>query len=176
MASATNHHLPNFNFRLPLSLTLQQRFEICLEKTESRLEETGQLGLFEPPAIPDSGASEEEILALESCLQLSLPEEYRQFLKFRRYLILDDGFQIHGLGEVEEGIEYPWLIGKKRSPGKCLVFADYWAYGDGDYLMFDLTEPGQPVLACLHEYGSMFARYAPSFSLALWRMVHELEF
>jgi hypothetical protein len=39
--------------------------------------------------------------------------------------------------------------------------------------MFDLTDPARPVVAYLHEHGPLFENYAPSFSLALWRLVHE---
>jgi hypothetical protein len=30
-----------------------------------------------------------------------------------------------------------------------------------------------PVVAYLHQHGPSFERYAPSFSLALWRMLNE---
>jgi hypothetical protein len=39
--------------------------------------------------------------------------------------------------------------------------------------MFDLSEPGTPVIAYLHEHGPLFEIYALSFSFALWRLVHE---
>jgi hypothetical protein len=45
----------------------------------------------------------------------------------------------------------------------------------GDQLMFDLSKPAQPVVAYLHEHGPRIELFAPSFSLALWRLVSDLE-
>jgi hypothetical protein len=59
-----------------------------------------------------------------------------------------------------------------RAPFRYLVFADYWQYADGDHLMFDLNDEAIPVVAHLHEHW-LIEYFAPSFSLALWRMVHE---
>jgi hypothetical protein len=53
------------------------------------------------------------------------------------------------------------------------VFGHYWRYADGDQLLFDLDDPATPVVAYLHEHGPLYEQYAPSFSLALWRMVNE---
>ena len=39
--------------------------------------------------------------------------------------------------------------------------------------MFDLGEAGGAVVAYLHERGPLYESFAPTFSLALWRMVHE---
>jgi hypothetical protein len=49
----------------------------------------------------------------------------------------------------------------------------HWRYADGDQLLFDLDDPSTPVVAYLHEHGPLIEDYAPSFSLALWRMVRE---
>ena len=105
---------------------------------------------------------------------MPLPDEYRQFLMISRYLKIDDGFEVGGLDH--EGVyvtEVPWVSRKHRPGVDYLVFANYWRYADGDQLMFDLSEPSQPVVAYLHEHGPLFEAYAPSFSLALWRLVHE---
>jgi hypothetical protein len=55
------------------------------------------------------------------------------------------------------------------------VFANYWPFADGDQLMFDLSDPSHPVVAYLHDYGPLYEAHAPSFSLALWRLVFEKE-
>jgi hypothetical protein len=39
--------------------------------------------------------------------------------------------------------------------------------------MFDLDDPSTSVVAYLHEHGPLIENYAPSFSLALWRLVSE---
>ena len=71
--------------------------------------------------------------------------------------------------------EVPWVSEQHRTGEKYLVFANYWRYADGDQLMFDLSGPSQPVVAYLHEHGPLFKFDAPSFSLALWRLVHEAD-
>ena len=107
---------------------------------------------------------------------MPLPAEYRQFLALCRYLKMSDGIEIGGFRQ--EGMyvtEVPWVSDKHRQGVKYLVFANYWRYADGDQLMFDMTDPNHPVVAYLHEHGPLFERYAPSFSLALWRLLHEYE-
>ena len=129
---------------------------------------------MEAPCVPDAGASENEIQELESRLGLPLPAEYRQFLGLCRYLKMSDGTEIGGFSH--EGVqvtENPWLSDEHRPGVKYLVFANYWRYAEGDQLMFDITDPSRPVVAYLHEHGPLFEFYAPSFSLALWRLVHE---
>ncbi len=119
-------------------------------------------------------ATEEELSDLEDQLGASLPKEYRSFLSTCRYLKIDDGIEIGGFDH--NGVyvtEMPWISEEHRPGKKYLVFADYWQYADGDQLMFDLSEKDLPVIAYLHEHGPLFEFYAPSFSLALWRLVHE---
>ena len=60
-------------------------------------------------------------------------------------------------------------------PGRFLVFGDCWRFADGDQLMFRLDTPDCPVVLYLHEDRPPTVEpFAPSFSLALWRMVHEV--
>jgi hypothetical protein len=131
---------------------------------------------MEAPCVPSTGASEDELQQMESELGIPLPSEYRQFLATCRYLKLEDGTEIGGFDY--NGlfvVQSPWVSDQHRSGVQYLVFANYWRYADGDQLMFDLSDPTYPVVAYLHEHGPLYEAYAPSFSLALWRLVHETE-
>ena len=134
----------------------------------------GYQGFSDFPCIP-AGASDAELKDFEQRLVgTPLPDEYRQFLKMSRYLKVGDGIEVGGLDH--EGVHVtaaPWVSDEHRPGVKYLVFANYWRYADGDHLMLDLSEPNPPVVAYLHEHGPLFEDYAPSFSLALWRLVHE---
>ena len=58
---------------------------------------------------------------------------------------------------------------------RYLVFGHYWAYADGDQLLYDVDSQSAKVIAYLHEHGPLYESYAPSLSLALWRMIDEIE-
>jgi hypothetical protein len=175
MAQRNTRIVPAFDFTEAQRLSLTQRFERSIERAGQLLEANGYQGLSHFPCIP-SGASAAELEELESQVGMPLPQEYRQFLSHCRYLKLDDGLEVGGLDH--EGVypaSSPWVSTEHRPGVEFLVFADYWRYADGDQLMFALSEPGQPVVAYLHSHGPLFEPYAPSFSLALWRLVHEAE-
>ena len=176
MATRTRKVVQPFDFTEAEGLSVPERFERSLERARELLAANGYQGFSNFPCIP-AGASDAELADFESRLVgASLPDEYHAFLKMSRYLKVDDGIEIRGLGH--EGVyvtEVPWVSAQHRSGEKYLVFANYWRYADGDQLMFDLSEPSQPVVAYLHEHGPLFEDYAPSFSLALWRLVHEAD-
>jgi hypothetical protein len=93
-----------------------------------------------------------------------------------RYLLLGDGMNIGGLDH--DGVhhaEHLWVSTEHAPDVKYLVFGAYWAHADGDQLMFDLSKPTQPIVAYLHEHGPRIEPFAPSFSLALWRLVSDLD-
>jgi hypothetical protein len=97
--------------------------------------------------------------------------EYRAFLERHRHLVLDDGFNIGGLAH--DGVyrgEGPWLSDQHPTSGPALVIGFYWRYADGDQLLIPLDDPSHPVLAYFHEVPAI-EPFAPSFSLALWRLV-----
>src|SRR5690606_31454098 len=105
-----------------------------------------------------------------------LPKEYAAFLRRHRYLLIDDGTEVGGLDH--SGIYYteaPWLSDQHLPGSPFIVFAKYWRYADGDQLLFEPNNPHSPVSAHLHEHGPLFELFAPSFSRALWRIVHEYE-
>ena len=174
MSKHTAKVVPPFDFTDAERLSLPDRLARSLERARLLLSANGYQGFSDFPCIP-TGASEAELATFESRLGgTPLPHEYREFLKLSRYVKIDDGIEIGGLAH--EGVyvtERPWVSEKHRSGEKYLVFANYWRYADGDQLLFDLSEPGRPVVAYLHEHGPLFEDYAPSFSLALWRLVHE---
>ena len=155
-------------------MTLAERFDRCLVRARSLSSIYQSFSDF--PCVPEHGATEPELAEVESKMGRSLPPEYRTFLSRCRYLKMDDGREIGGLDH--NGIyvaERPWISAEHRKGVEYLVFANYWAYADGDQLMFDLSDPDYPVIAYLHEHGPLYEAFAPSFSLALWRLVHEIE-
>ena len=174
MAIHTSHIVPSFDFGPAEALPLSDRFRICLDRARAMVEESGYQEFCSAPCVPSTGASAAELQELESGLGVPLPAEYRQFLSCCRYLKIEDGTEVGGLGNGRLFVaEVPWVSCEHRPGVDYLVFANYWRYADGDQLMFDLTEPNHPVVAYLHEHGPLFESYAPSFSLALWRLVHE---
>jgi hypothetical protein len=176
MATRTRKVVPQFDFTEAEALSVPHRFQRSLERARELLAANGYQDFSDFPCIP-TGASDAELAVLEKRLVgASLPDEYRAFLKTNRYLKIDDGIEIGGVDH--EGVyvtESPWVSEQHRAGEKYLVFANYWRYADGDQLMFDLSDPSRPVVVYLHEHGPLFEDYAPSFSLALWRLVHEAD-
>jgi len=58
-------------------------------------------------------------------------------------------------------------------PGAFLAIGDYWRFADGDQLLLALDDSEQPVMAYFHEHEPRIEYFAPSVSLALWRLTHE---
>ena len=176
MASYSSRVLPAFDFSEATPLSLEGRFRVSLDRARARVKASGYQRFSDFPCVP-AGANEAEIQKFEErIVGIRLPPEYRAFLAACRYLKIDDGSEVGGLDH--EGVyvtEVPWVSKRHQKGSDYLVFADYWHYADGDQLMFDLSEPNPPVIAYLHEHGPLFEFYAPSFSLALWRLVHEAD-
>lgn len=165
-----------YDFSRALSLAVAERFALSLERARAIVVANGYQAISDFPCVPTIGASEAEIAKLESGLGMRLPSEYRHFLTVCRYLKIDDGCEVGGFDH--NGLyvtEIPWISDKHRPGRSYLVFANYWQFADGDQLMFDLSDGTHPVIAYLHEHGPLCEWYAPSFSLALWRLVHETE-
>ena len=155
-------------------MTVTERFASCLARARVLAESYQSLSDY--PCVPEGGATASELAEIESDIGRPLPPEYREFLSRCRYLKIDDGREIGGFGH--DGLyvtERPWISDKHRADVEYLVFANYWVYADGDQLMFDLSHSHYPVVAYLHEHGPLYETFAPSFSLALWRLVHEIE-
>ncbi len=166
--------LPSFDFRTAEALGLSDRFQICIERAKGIVQQESLEKILELPRIPSFGVTDSELQAFEALIGISLPFEYRQFLSVCRYISLGDGWEVGGFGiDGDSIVGTPWLSQEHRAGVEYLVFAEYWKYADGDQLLIDIHEPGQPVIAYLHEQGPLFELYAPSFSLALWRLVHE---
>lgn len=176
MARHTNKIVQPYDFSEAERLSADERIARSLERARLLVANHDYQSISDFPCVPPIGASAGEIAKLESDLGMALPQEYRDFLSQCRYLKLDDGLEIGGLDH--DGLyvaETPWVSDKHRPAVRYLVFANYWRFADGDQLMFDLTDPEYPVVAYLHEHGPLYESYAPSFSLALWRLVHEIE-
>jgi hypothetical protein len=176
MTHHTNNVVPQYDFSDAEALPVDERFSRSFDSARRLVVENGYQKISDFPCVPEFGASDEELARLESKLGRSLPDEYRKFLSQCRYLKIDDGCEIGGLDY--EGVyvtETPWISNDHRPGVKYLVFANYWRFADGDQLMFDLSDPTQPIVAYLHEHGPLYESYAPSFSLALWRLVREIE-
>lgn len=173
MSGHANQVIEDFDFTEALSHPLDERMRMCVSQVEQRLTDQGLLDIFLVPPVLCRGASSAELDALRLDLGVVLPPEYERFLQTWRYLILDDGYRIWGFDQNGVRVGCPWLSDQHQVGRRYLVFGDYWQYADGDQLMFDVDDPTMPVVAYLHECGPLFEHYAPSFSLALWRMVKE---
>lgn len=174
MTPTDNRYVPDFDFREAKSLPLIERFHASIKRARLRLRRSGYQKVCGFPCIPEHGATDSELRGLETALHLPLPDEYRLFLALHRYLKIDDGYEIGGFDHDGTYVaEAPWVSERHREGTQYLVFANYWRYADGDQLMFDLSVATRPVIAYLHEHGPAFEFYAPSLSLALWRLVHE---
>lgn len=174
MATHTTSIVAPYNFSTALQLSVAERFRRSIGIAEKILRINRYADSISQPCIPSRGASAEELRKLESDLGVPLPHEYRDFLASWRYLKVEDGCEIGGLDH--EGLyvcERPWISDQHRKDVPYLVFANYWRYADGDQLMFDLSDPTHPVIAYLHEHRPLYESYAPSFSTALWRLMHE---
>jgi hypothetical protein len=174
MAAHSNQIVPPFDFADALSYGPDERMRLCVDRVWRRLSNAGLWDIFlDIPPVPSNGASERELQGLEAGLGVPLPPEYRAFLSNWRYLIIDDGLKVWGFDHEGVSIGRPWVSDLHRPDARYLVFGDYWGYADGDQLMFDLSEAHGAVVAYLHEHGPLYESFAPTFSLALWRMVHE---
>ena len=168
-----NNVIPVYDFTAALDFSAHDRMRLCVEQVKASHIASGIDALMDIPPVPEMGASQLEIDQLTADLDLSLPAEYEAFLRQWRYLYITDGRTIFGLDHQGVTIGWPWISEQHHVTRRYLIFGDYWRYADGDQLMFDLSRANQPVVAYLHEDGPLFEDFAPSFSLALWRVVHE---
>ncbi len=171
--SYTRSFLKPYDFNAALSLSPTERYKTCVERVEEEYKRNG-LGWWENiPMVPPVGASPQELEYLESVLGVPLPIEYFQFLRRWCYLNVEaSGLQVWGTKYQGVSMGQPWVSAGHRATYRYLVFGDYWEYADGDQLMFDLNDKSVPVVVYLHEQ-NLIEYFAPSFSLALWRMVNE---
>jgi hypothetical protein len=173
MSSHTKSFLKPFNFDAALQLSPMERCKICVAYAERKYQRNG-LGWWEDiPMIPPVGANPQELEHWIKVLGFVFPIEYYEFLLQWCYLNIEpSGLSVWGTNYKGVGIGSPWVSLKHRVPYRYLVFGDYWRHADGDQLMFDLNDNAIPVVVYLHELG-LIEYFAPSFSLALWRLVHE---
>ncbi len=166
--------LPDYDFSEALALPVPDRLAVCLKTLLSRGAEEVAWGVA---PIPLEGATEAELCEVERGNSEALPPEYRAFLSLCRYLDYGGGWTIWGVTHTDpDGLSdtfAPWISEDHGTDAPCWVIGDYWRYADGDQLLLLPEEPGQPVVLYLHEDGPALEIFAPSFSLALWRWVHE---
>ena len=165
--------LSHYNFGAALTLDVGDRLRRAVSEAESRLARAASIDDADPPPIPPMGATETEIAGLEVELGFALPGDYRTLLRRWRYLDFGTGCNVWGFGYNGSSIGRPWLSTEHRPPYRYLVFGDYWAYGDGDQLLLDLNDPDTPVALYLHDHRGRIEYFAPTISLAVWRMVFE---
>lgn len=172
--------LPPFDFTEAQGLTVLQRFDRSIEAVRSEHAARGYIGYIDElgqlPAIPPRGAADKELAALQRQLQVTFPDEYLDFLRRWRYIEVDAGLQIYGFdydGVYPTGS--PWVSDEHFKGRRYLIIGDCWNYADGDQLVVHISgdKCQQQVLLYLHEDGPRIEEYAPSFSLALWRLVYE---
>ncbi|EAQ82333.1 hypothetical protein DSM3645_01425 [Blastopirellula marina DSM 3645] len=157
-------------------MSCEDRFTSVLDTARLLVSRNGYQGFSDFSCVSATGATADELVALEGELGISLPTEYRQFLKIARYVKIDDGCEIGGLDA--NGVyvtERLWVSDQHKRGHKHIVFANYWMYADGDQLLIDAADLNGPVYVYLHEYAGLIETYAPSFSLAAWRLVNEYE-
>jgi hypothetical protein len=165
--------LPPYDFSAAEVYQPAERLEVAIEQARRRLIEEGAWDLHGIPPVPDRGASVEELAQFEQRLGRALPREYRLFLSRWRYLAISSGLQIWGLDHDGVSIGAPWVSKEHRQGCSYLVLGDYCGYADGDQLIIDTEDPEERVAVYLHEHGPRYEPFAPSLSLAVWRMVHE---
>ena len=121
--------LPPYDFSEALSLLVPERLDACLKALLSRGLEEVTLGVA---PIPDEGATEAELREVERVNGEPLPPEYRAFLSLCRYLELDDGQTIWGVGHADgdgpADTFAPWVSEDHGTAAPCWVIGDYWRY------------------------------------------------
>jgi hypothetical protein len=122
MRSTSNRIIGDFDFTEALKLTPLDRLRSAVSLAQRRLADQGALGYFMIPPIPDRGVTDAELRALQLSVRVDLPEEYAQFLRCWRYLIVNDGLQIWGLDHEGVSIGWPWLSDQHLAGHRYLVF------------------------------------------------------
>jgi hypothetical protein len=167
--------LPVYDFSDALALSVQARLNHCVEELRWQANIWQQRWVDDVPPVPPSGALSEKLNHLEQQNETVLPAEYRDFLRLCRYVDLGNGIKIGGISHEDvNGVSdcnEPWLSDDHSANSAYWVIGDCWRYADGDQLLISVHSP--IVALYLHEYGPLIEPFAPSFSLALWRIIHE---
>lgn len=145
--------LPAYDFSLPLVLTPEERYRCIMASLTKR----GQV----ITRSTDSWYPE------HAEVYPTLPEEYILFLSLVHEIYLDYSVNLWGDGEHSD---IPFPHGDQES---LLVVGDYWRYADGDQLILNCSPSSGQVFLYLHDDGARLVPFAPSFSLAAWRILYE---
>ena len=174
MTGYSNNVIAPFDFSIALTLDVEERVDRSIHAARKHVAASGYQAVTEFQCVPTSGATACELDILESELGIVLPAEYRLFLSKCRYLKLGDECEVGGVPR--KGVfstEPLWVSHQHETSTELLVFAKFSEFADGDQLLIDLSDSSYSVVAYLHEHGPAIEFYAPSFSLALWRLVHQ---
>ena len=156
--------LPPYDFSEASALPVIERVErsVAILQEQKRQE----ADIFGEPSIPfGPGLTENEIRDLEQIQEASFAPEFKEFLRHWKYAGGRTGFDIQGVDN--------WVESDLAAKGPHLIIGNNWRYADGDQLVMPLSGETDKVFLYLHEHGPKTEEFAPSFSLALWRMSHE---
>ncbi len=156
--------LPPYDFSEALALPITERFEqsvAILQKHEQA--EMVIRGEVSTPNRP--GLSAIEIADLERSQGVSFAPEAKEFFRQWKRAEGGSGLGFHSLDR--------WITDTRLAETAYLIAGDYWRYADGDALIMPLSSETEKVFLYLHEDGPKIEEFAPSFSLALWRMAHD---
>jgi hypothetical protein len=154
--------LPDYDFTAALALSPAARIERAAKALRRR------------DSHVSSGASSAEVAELERRVGRPLPKEYALLLRTHRCLVVDENVYIGGLDTSgKHAPDAGWISDEHRDGRTHLVIGRYDLYADGDQILIDLDDSKQPVVVYLHEEGPRFEPFAPTVSLAVWRLVFE---
>ncbi len=156
--------LPPYDFSEALALPVVERFERVLAVLQGQeKQKAALLGEDSNPFSP--GFAENEIAELERSQETSFAPEVKEFLRHWKFVGEAGCFDFHGADS--------WVENDLAARGAYLIIGNNWRYADGDQLVMPLSGETDKVFLYLHEHGPKIEEFAPSFSLALWRMAHE---
>lgn len=156
--------LPPYDFSVALALPVTERFEQSVAILQQHAQaEAAIVGEDLLPLQP--GFSEDQITEMEQVQKAPFAPEVKDFLRHWKRGGGMSGISFYGPD--------CWVEDELAAKGSFLMIGDYWRYADGDQLVMPLSSATEKVFLYLHEHGPKIEEFAPSFSLALWRMVHE---
>lgn len=188
----SNHIILPYDFSEAMALTAEERIDRAIRRVREHDDWEDPLQWQSDDFIqaPPTG-SESEIRELENSLGAELPTDYRLFIARHRFLSVGDGLEIGGLdaGTVSHDgerlpmsvVPSPWRVEMDSAvpADRYIAIGQLWQYADGDQLLLDLQSDEKGVYAYLHDPppnpvgAPLIEFYAPSVSLAIWRMVDE---
>ena len=156
--------LPPYDFSAASAMPVMERFERSVVILQGHEKQKADI-LGETSTSFGPGFMEDEIAELERSQEALFAPEVREFLRHWKFAGEAGCFDLHGADS--------WVENDLAARGSCLIIGNNWRYADGDQLVMPLSGETDKVFLYLHEHGPKIEEFAPSFSLALWRMAHE---